>query len=182
MNSKKKQAQQEALKRFKLCYTLLSDTDKRTVDNLVHELPQLVVQTSIKERKKVKKKNRIANIAFLKKEGFSATGYARDAKESYDNIKDLFTGDTPAESSHDQNLEKYFNIASTTLTSNVLVRFVPTGLKFPSKRLSILKAPQGWHFQELNVFEKFCHLSSDLQMAVINHCHFLLEQIVKKEN
>lgn len=141
-----------------------------------------MVQTSIKERKKVKKKNRIANIAFLKKEGFSAVGYARYVDESYDNVKDLFTEDTPAESSHDQKLGEYFNIAPTTLTSNVLVRFVPTGLKFPSKQLSILKAPQGWHLEELNVFEKFCHLSSDLQRAVIYHCLFLLEQMAKKEN
>ena len=179
MNSKKEQL--ETVKIFKLCYSLLSDTDKSIVDNLVRELPQLVVQTTAKERKKVKKKNRIANISFLKKEGFSATGYAKYADEDYDNVKDLFTEDTPAESNHDPILEKYLNIAPTTLTSNVLVRFVPTGLKHPSKRLSILKAPQGWHLKELNTFEKFPLLPSELQRVVISHCHFLLEQINKRE-
>lgn len=54
MNSKKEQL--ETVKIFKLCYSLLSDTDKSIVDNLVRELPQLVVQTTAKERKKVKKK------------------------------------------------------------------------------------------------------------------------------
>lgn len=183
MSSKKKKKQLEALKNFKLYYTLLSDTDKLAIDNLVRELPRLIVPLPTETINKIKNKNRIANMAFLKsKEKISATGYAKYADELYDNVKYLFNPKKmPAESTHDPILGKYLNIAPTTITSNVLVRFVPTGLKRPSKRISILKAPQGWHIEELNVFEKFSLLPSELQKVVISHCRFLLEQMNKGE-
>lgn len=181
MSSKKKQKQLETLKTFKLYYNLLSDTDKLAIDNLVRELPRLVVPIPTNTMNEIKIKNRIANMAFLRKtERVSATGYAKYADELYDNVKYLFNPKKmPAESTHDPILGKYLNIAPTTITSNVLVRFVPTGLKRPSKRISILKAPQGWHIEE--VFEKFSLLPSELQKVVISHCRFLLEQMNKGE-
>lgn len=183
MSSKKKQKQLETLKTFKLYYNLLSDTDKLAIDNLVRELPRLVVPIPTNTINEIKIKNRIANMAFLRKtERVSATGYAKYADELYDNVKYLFNPKKmPAESTHDPILGKYLNIAPTTITSNVLVRFVPTGLKRPSKRISILKAPQGWHIEELNVFEKFSLLPFELQKVVISHCRFLLEQMNKGE-
>ena len=66
MSSKKKQKQLEALKNFKLYYTLLSDTDKLAIDNLVRELPRLIVPLPTETINEIKKKNRIANMAFLK--------------------------------------------------------------------------------------------------------------------
>lgn len=183
MSSKKKQKQLETLKTFKLYYNLLSDTDKLAIDNLVRELPRLVVPIPTNTINEIKIKNRIANMAFLRKtEMVSATGYAKYVDEPRDNVKHLFSPQKmPAESTHDPILGKYLNIAPTTITSNVLVRFVPTGLKRPSKRISFLKAPQGWHIEELNVFEKFSLLPSELQKVVISHCRFLLEQMNKTD-